>query len=276
MQYFRIVDYEKFKMHQKIDPPWIKFPRFLTVHAGYTRLHDSYKLHFIHMLMVASSNGNQFPYDKVLIGRQLMVNSPVKLDKLENAGLIEIFNPVPETENAPKHSKAKHSKAEHKDTPKDPKTQESSGPLPSDKKGPAKPSNPKTKPNPDIKILIDHYFQEYFRIFEIKPVIAGGKVGKIFKDLLAKWPVETLREIVTLYLEDHDQFLLNSGHSIELFKSRFNAYAVKLEGKAGTAPVPKTSFQKNRDVVDDWAKSYPNDQTGGIFDGKQRSIQSRN
>ena len=69
-----------------------------------------------------------------------------------------------------------------------------------------------------------------------------------------------------MYLEDKEQFLLDAGHSIELFKSRFNAYAIKLEGKVILASSKKTAFQKNREVIDDWANSRDGNNSGGILD----------
>ena len=92
------------------------------------------------------------------------------------------------------------------------------------KKSPPK----KTKiTNPDIKIAIDHFHDEYLRRYSFKPDISGAH-GRIFEGQLKKRPILELKKLITLYLDDLDNFLVEKAHPIELFLNRINALKMHL------------------------------------------------
>lgn len=99
-----------------------------------------------------------------------------------------------------------------------------------DLKGSKKPSKSKeSKPiNPGVKILMDHYHNEFLRIHGSKPELsgsAGARAGKEFKDLLEAngRTVDDFKELITNYLSLRDSALQEAGYPIAgWFPNRIN------------------------------------------------------
>jgi len=97
----------------------------------------------------------------------------------------------------------------------------------SPKKKKAAPQKPKHT-NPEIKIAVDYFHDEYLRMYEIKPEITGAH-GKIFEKQLSKRSITSLKSLITLYLEDRDDFLVGKCHPVALFPARIDSLQVKLK-----------------------------------------------
>lgn len=80
-------------------------------------------------------------------------------------------------------------------------------------------SAPSSKtPDPNIKILIDHYHEEFLRLHPtVQPLIRGPADGRAIQDLLKGRPPEKLRGLMTRYLETSNDFYRAKGYPIWLF-----------------------------------------------------------
>lgn len=107
-----------------------------------------------------------------------------------------------------------------------PKTQ---GGISNDFKGGKKSTKPKeSKPtNPDVKILIDHYHDEFLRIHGRTPELSGttgGRAAKEFKTLLEATgrTLEEFKGLITDYLSLKDPKLHEAGYPVPWFSNRIN------------------------------------------------------
>ena len=98
-----------------------------------------------------------------------------------------------------------------------------------DSKGIKKP--PKSKeskqPNPGVKILIDHYHDEFLRIHGSKPELGGNtgaRAAKEFKDLLEAngRTLEEFKGLITDYLSLKDPKLHEAGYPVPWFSNRIS------------------------------------------------------
>ena len=103
--------------------------------------------------------------------------------------------------------------------------------------------------NPDIKKFIDHYHDTFLERFNEKPMIDGGKDGKIIKSLLGTYEIDLLKELLDKFFNSPDEFILQSGYTIGVFKSQINKLI------AGLKVDPKTASRfitiKQWEVKDD-------------------------
>jgi hypothetical protein len=81
-----------------------------------------------------------------------------------------------------------------------------------------KPSSKKTATkspaNPDVKLAIDHFYDEFVRIHGIKPQV-NGSACKTFQRLLNTRPIEQVKTLTTGYLSLKDEKLRDKGYPIE-------------------------------------------------------------
>ena len=68
--------------------------------------------------------------------------------------------------------------------------------------------------NPDVKVAVDHFHDEFVRIHDIKPQI-NGVHGKIYQSLLKTMPLEDVNTLTTGYLSLADEKLRDKGYPIE-------------------------------------------------------------
>lgn len=92
-------------------------------------------------------------------------------------------------------------------------------------------SKPKAgkKTNPDIKIAIDHYHDEFLRIHGFKPQI-NGAAAKTFQSLLegnGGRPLGEIKELITDYLSIPDQKLKDKGFPVTWFPESINGILLK-------------------------------------------------
>jgi hypothetical protein len=76
----------------------------------------------------------------------------------------------------------------------------------------------KSPANPDVKVAIDHYSDECYRIHGIKPHV-NGAACKTFQILLNTKPIEQVNTLITGYLSLPDENLRNKGYPIEWMQS---------------------------------------------------------
>jgi len=100
----------------------------------------------------------------------------------------------------------------------------------SDLKGGKKSSKAKeSKPtSPGVKVLMDHYHDEFLRIHGCKPEL-GGRAAKEFKTLLETngRNLDEFKELVTDYLLLNDPELKKEGYPVPWFPSRINGLLLK-------------------------------------------------
>ncbi len=92
-----------------------------------------------------------------------------------------------------------------------------------------------TERNPDIKKFIDHYHNTFLERFNEKPMIDGGKDGKIIKSLLGTYEIDLLKELLDKFFNSTDEFILRSGYTIGVFKSQINKLIAGLKVDPKTA-----------------------------------------
>lgn len=80
---------------------------------------------------------------------------------------------------------------------------------------------PKPHTNPDVKLAIDHYSDEYFRIHDTRPHV-NGAACKTFQALLNTKPIEQVNALTTGYLSLADDKLRDKGFPIEWMPNHIN------------------------------------------------------
>jgi len=174
-------------------------------------------------------------------------------------------------------------------------------PLVADKKlkGKAKSKpKPKSKPpakkktNPDIKIAIDFYHDQFLEIRGEKPHITGGD-AKTIQAILKSRSLEELKNLIRAYLEDKDSFISEKGWPLMLLPSRINKYLVSGINKTGTENDKKVKRIKaeflrirdsglNNSGLEDWThkinqlqlevKKYNRESGGEALTGEQNNF----
>ena len=100
----------------------------------------------------------------------------------------------------------------------------------SDLKGGKKSSKSKeSKPtNPGVKVLMDHYHDEFLRIHDSKPEMSS-RDGKEFKTLLETngRGLDDFKELLTDYLSLKDSALVDAGFPVAWFPGRINGLLMK-------------------------------------------------
>jgi hypothetical protein len=79
----------------------------------------------------------------------------------------------------------------------------------------------KTATNPDVKVAVDHFHDEFVRIHGIKPQI-NGVHGKIYQSLLKTTPLEDVNTLTTGYLSLADENLSGKGYPIQWMPNHIN------------------------------------------------------
>ena len=91
------------------------------------------------------------------------------------------------------------------------------------------------KRDPNIKKFIDYYHNTFLDRFNEKPMIDGGKDGKIIKGLLGTYELDILKEFLDRFFASSDPFILQGGYTIGVFKSQINKLIAGLKMDPKTA-----------------------------------------
>jgi len=148
---------------------------------------------------------------------------------------------------------------------------------------------PKSKPREETKPLLTYYTNKYKEIFSEPYHISWAKDSACIKRLLeGNFTATTLFKLIDMFLNDKDEFLTKTGHTIPMFASRINRYVEQLstEQKIPSAPFDsrhistkskaeekkdrhehilkqfEMKFKGKENIPDDWWKLiFPNDAT---------------
>lgn len=70
-----------------------------------------------------------------------------------------------------------------------------------------------------VRILQEFFYSKHEETQGQKCLPAWAKDGKIFKDMLTVFDIEKIKELIVLYYDSKDEFILNAGYSVGVFKS---------------------------------------------------------
>ena len=191
MKYFRVKNFEKLQpKRQGKTAPWIRLYHTWNMDSAVGQLHDSHKAHYIGLLSIAHTENNRIPFDNKWIKKRGLFNSPVKLELFVKLGLIEILDN--ESVLQPKLKKPLGSGGEIGEIQK----------------------------ISEKNTFVEFYFDEFVRIFKIKPEMDYGTDQKILQGLANKHGEEKLKELITKFLSSTDQWISSTDRSVKVFKSQ--------------------------------------------------------
>ena len=191
MKYFRVKNFEKLQpKRQGKTAPWIRLYHTWNMDSAVGQLHDSHKAHYIGLLSIAHTENNRIPFDNKWIKKRGLFNSPVKLELFVKLGLIEILDN--ESVLQPKLKKPLGSGGEIGEIQK----------------------------ISEKNTFVEFYFDEFVRIFKIKPEMDYGTDQKILQGLANKHGEEKLKELITKFLSSTDQWISCTDRSVKVFKSQ--------------------------------------------------------
>jgi len=78
------------------------------------------------------------------------------------------------------------------------------------------------KPNPDVKLFIDWYAQQYRNRFGEKLDVNGKKDGALIKQKLGTFSLEKLKTLAGKFLLSQDPWTIERGFGIAIFCSQLN------------------------------------------------------
>jgi len=93
MEYFRVVNLDKYQHYKDRRPPWIKLHRSILDDYDHTRLPDASKWHLAMIWMLASALDNKIPYDDDWITQQIHATTKTNLNLLLSMDFIEMLAP---------------------------------------------------------------------------------------------------------------------------------------------------------------------------------------
>ena len=81
----------------------------------------------------------------------------------------------------------------------------------------------KKKTNPDIKVLIDEFFNRHLKKFNVQYKVMGAKDSSLIKDLLGTFTKEQISRSMDKFFASDDDFMKNKGgYTIGVFYSQIN------------------------------------------------------
>ena len=79
-----------------------------------------------------------------------------------------------------------------------------------------------TRKDTRVKEFIDWFSDEYSRTFNEKYHVIGGKDGTVVQHLLRDYSLDRLKDLGKSFLESRDEWTVNAGYTIGVFKSQIN------------------------------------------------------
>ena len=96
---------------------------------------------------------------------------------------------------------------------------------------PKKPPGKVKKPvDPRVKQILNHYHTDFESVFQCKPMIEGGKDGKLIRGLLKNYPEDTVRQKLSEFLRTEDEFIASTGRTLGVFYKCFSKLMVGQTG----------------------------------------------
>jgi hypothetical protein len=103
--------------------------------------------------------------------------------------------------------------------------------------------------------IFNHFCFKYKEVFNKDYIASFAKDKKILKDLSNKIPIETLKELVDIFLTTPDQFCENAGYTIGIFKIKINSLRIdklstKVSNKTVKSIIAAKNWLKKSEVID--------------------------
>lgn len=95
---------------------------------------------------------------------------------------------------------------------------------------------------------MNSYHDAFFAKFGEKPLIRGGKDGKLLKEIVGLYGIEKTKNLLREFFDSEDEFIQQTGYTIGVFYGQVNKLLIVLSGKK---PVQKskTSGSENRNQI---------------------------
>lgn len=104
-------------------------------------------------------------------------------------------------------------------------------------------TNSNSNTNENSKGLIDYYFKKFEEKFKVKPSISGGKDGALLKKLHETYGFEKVKQLIDLFFDSKDRFIVDSGYTIGVFFSQINKLLIELS-KNDVEKIPETTDEQ--------------------------------
>jgi len=110
------------------------------------------------------------------------------------------------------------------------------------------------------KQIMDYYHNKFLSIFNVKPVINGGKDGSAIKKLLTTFTAEELIILLDKFFASNDTFIKNSGYTLSIFSTQINKLNISVNSaqpiNAQQSPTPLRHDSKTVDTESDDFKAF--------------------
>ena len=107
---------------------------------------------------------------------------------------------------------------------------------------------------------MDYYHNKFLSIFNVKPVINGGKDGSAIKKLLTTFTAEELIILLDKFFASNDTFIKNSGYTLSIFSTQINKLNISVNSaqpiNAQQSPTPLRHDSKTVDTESDDFKAF--------------------
>jgi len=115
----------------------------------------------------------------------------------------------------------------------------------------------KTK-NPDIKVALDYYHDQFYSKFKEKPDIKGAKDASIVSRVVNKYGIEKYKHMINIFLMSEDDFISKSGRTLGVFSSVINKLLLN--------ETPRTKTGKALRAIADWRSEQSNGNGANLID----------
>jgi len=263
MKYFRVKNLEKYQHYKDRNPSWIKLQTSLLNDVEFCLLTDIQQLTFIKLILLSSQNRNRLAFDSRSLRHRLGITSRIDLKVFVNNDMIEIIEDTPENAS----------------TLLAPRREENIKNINQNKNICLNEENPSAKPSHNFTELdLNKAIQMRSDIHRIRPgykftgsIKSEANILRLLREIDKRpdWQVDK----VWKWAIDH-HFWGKNIRSPSKLRKQFDRLLEEMEGELNKKP-EKSTFEKQRDVIDDWAKTRKDNNSGGIFDVDTKSISAR-
>jgi hypothetical protein len=217
MEFLAVKNWHKFQHGKTRDYPWIKLHKAAWRDHDFLSLSVSQRYHLISCWVFASDMEGFLPGDERYLNRLCNGHKMNLKELIERGFLIKI--------NAKSLDDARQMLAQSRIDKSRVEESRVEDIAPPSAGAPSPDPEPKKKTNPEIKIFIDHYFQEYQKKFGRPYLVNSGKDTKAVQRALGTFPLEHLKRTLTEFFADDLEWQgTNPDHTISLFVNQINRY----------------------------------------------------
>jgi len=247
MQYFRVRNLEKYQHYKDRNPTWIKLYASILTDVEFNSMKRGDQLDFIKLILLASQNGNQLVYQSGTIAGHICAPKRFKLVTFLDNGLIEIIDDTKKSASkmiAPINIKninnINNINQKDKRLSADSQKPESTAPVKFDQKKHFETAWAEYPRKLGKKAAWNHYRASVKASVDHSLVMLAIVNYRVYADAMG-------------YDYQHGSTWFNN------WQDHINPHDIKAKDP------PKTTFEKERDVIDDWAKTRNGNNLGGIF-----------